>query len=100
MQFCIQIKRIKRNLVKAVIVLAGIKDKEQMGHASLLKEGLCRHTFIISFESVSLTGLNECEKEQDILHICLRTLSESLLGADMAASCHSSQTLRTILTFL
>lgn len=100
MQFCIQIKRIKRNLVKAVMFLAGIEDKEQMGHDSLLKEGLCRHIFIISLESVSLTGLNECEKKEDILHVRLTTLSESLLGAEMVASCHSSHTLRTILTFL
>lgn len=43
--------------------LARNKDEEQMGHASLLREGLCRHIFIVSFESMRLTGLNECEKE-------------------------------------
>lgn len=65
--------------MKAVMFLAGIEDKEQMGHASLLKEGLCRHIFIISFESVSLTGLNECEKKEDILHIHLTTDRKSVV---------------------
>lgn len=79
---------------------AGIKDEEQMGHASLLKEGLCRHVFIISFESMTLTGLNEWVEEEDILHIPLRTLNESLLRVAMTTSCLSSHTFRTILTFV
>lgn len=54
---------IKRNLVKAVMFLAGNKAEKQVGHASLLKEGLCRHIIIASFKSMRLTGLNECEKE-------------------------------------
>lgn len=96
---CISAK-IKRNLVKAVMLLAGNKDVEQMDCSSLLKEEWCRHIFIISFESISLTGLNECGKDKDILPIPLRTLNESLLGADMASSYLSSHTLRTVLTFV
>lgn len=49
-----------------------------MGHASLLREGLCRHIFIIAFDtqSMHLTGWNEWEEEEDgCLQTYLRPLS-------------------------
>lgn len=61
--------------MKAVMFLAGNKDEEQTGCACLLKEGMCRHIFSISFESMSLTEVNECGKKEDILHIPFRTLN-------------------------